>query len=71
MHICISSITQDPIDPHGYTVDELGSYLDIMKSDSDMFYPSMPSMEYLSNLWKKEIDISICGSWKELHDLIK
>ena len=26
---------------------------------SDMFYPSMPSMEYLSNLWKKEIDMSV------------
>ena len=38
---------------------------------SDMFYPSMPSMEYLSNLWKKEIDTNILGSWKELHDLIK
>ena len=38
---------------------------------SDMFYPSMPSMEYLSNLWKKEIDMSVLGSWKELHDLIK
>ena len=38
---------------------------------SGKFYPSMPSMEYLSNLWKKEVDISVCGSWIDIHNWIK
>ena len=38
---------------------------------SEKFYPNIPSMEYLSNLWKKEIDNDVFGSWIDIHNWIK
>ena len=38
---------------------------------SDMFYPSMPEQTYLQNLWKKDVDMSVFGSWIDIHNWIK